>query len=113
MAASPASPVRRILASLHAAVGAEPSGGAPAAYIPELAAVDPDLFGVATATADGDVQEVGDARHAFTIQSISKPLLYGMALEDHGVDGVLAKVGVEPTGEAFNAIRLDEETGTP
>ncbi len=113
MAVPPASSVRRILVSLHESVGAEPSPGAPADYIPELATADPDLFGVATATADGDVHEVGDTCHAFTIQSISKPLLYGMALEDHGVDGVLAKVGVEPTGEAFNAIRLDEETGTP
>lgn len=113
MTVPPASSVRRILMSVHASVGAEPPAGAPASYIPELAVADPALFGVATATADGDVHEVGDTRHAFTIQSISKPLLYGMALEDHGVDGVRAKVGVEPTGEAFNSIRLDEESGTP
>ena len=52
-------------------------------------------------TADGQVYEVGDADHLFTIQSISKPFVYGFALEDHGLDYVLSKVGVEPTGEAF------------
>ena len=50
---------------------------------------------------------------AFTIQSISKPFVYGLALEDHGRDGVLERVGVEPSGEAFNAIVLDEVVEPP
>ncbi len=110
---APVSSVRRLLEDLHASVAAEPVTGAPAGYIPELAVADPALFGVATATADGDVNEVGDTGVPFTIQSISKPLLYGLALEDHGIDGVRRRVGVEPSGDAFNAIRLDEDTHTP
>ncbi len=49
----------------------------------------------------------------FTIQSISKPLVYGLALEDHGTTEVLRKVGVEPTGEAFNSIVMDEINNRP
>jgi glutaminase len=71
------------------------------------------LFGVALASADGEIYEVGDTRHLFTIQSISKPFVYGLALEDHGLDYVLSKVGVEPTGEAFNSIVFDERHNRP
>lgn len=84
-----------------------------AAYIPELAKADPKLFGIALVTADGQAYEVGDANHLFTIQSISKPFVYGLALEDRGLDYVLTKVGVEPTGEAFNSIVLDERRNRP
>jgi glutaminase len=47
------------------------------------------------------------------MQSISKPFVYGLALEDHGLEHVLSKVGVEPTGEAFNSIILDEVSNRP
>ena len=57
--------------------------------------------------------EVGDCLQAFTIQSISKPFVYGLALEDHGRDHVLKKVGVEPTGDAFNSIEFDERSNRP
>jgi glutaminase len=59
------------------------------------------------------VFEVGDCDKPFTIQSISKAFVYGLALEDHGRDYVNSKVSVEPTGEAFNAIVLDEKTNRP
>ena len=71
------------------------------------------MFGIALVTADGFSYEVGDARHPFTIQSISKPFVYGLALEDHGTDYVLSKVGVEPTGEALNSIVFDERYNRP
>ena len=87
--------------------------GAPASYIPELANVDPDRFGICVATIDGHVYEVGDARHRFTIQSISKPFVYGLALDDHGSEVMARKVGVEPSGDAFNAISLRPEDGRP
>jgi len=87
--------------------------GKVATYIPELAKADPRLFGIALVTADGQVYEVGDANDLFTIQSISKPFVYGFALEDHGVDYVFGKVGVEPTGEAFNSIVFDERHNRP
>jgi glutaminase len=82
--------------------------GAVADYIPELARANPDWFGICVVTTDGQVYEVGDYDHRFTIQSISKPFVYGLALEDHGRDAVLERVGVEPTGDAFNSIiKLD------
>ena len=87
--------------------------GAVANYIPELAKVNPDLFSICIATVNGDFYEVGDYNQLFTIQSISKVFVYGLALEDHGRDYVLTKVGVEPTGEAFNAIILDEQSKRP
>jgi glutaminase len=84
-----------------------------ATYIPELANVDPDTFGICVATIDGHVYEVGDSRHPFTIQSISKPFVYGLALDDHGPAAMARKVGVEPSGDAFNAISLHEDDGRP
>ena len=84
-----------------------------ATYIPELARANPDWFGIALVTADGAVYEVGDTAQLFTIQSICKPFVYGLALEDHGRTDVLKKVGVEPTGDAFNSISLEPGTGRP
>jgi len=83
--------------------------GAPAAYIPELSNVDPDLFAIAAVALDGQEQLTGDHDYLFTIQSISKLLVYGLALETHGREAVLERVGVAPTGDLFNAIELDEE----
>jgi len=87
--------------------------GVVANYIPELAKVNPDLFSICVVTVDGQVYEVGDYSQLFTIQSISKVFVHGLALEDHGRDYVLTKVGVEPTGDAFNAIVLDETSKRP
>ena len=84
--------------------------GEPASYIPELADVDPDRFAIAAITTDGEHIGVGDVEQTFTIQSISKLLMYGLALEMHGRDRVLERVGVAPTGDAFNAIELDDAT---
>jgi glutaminase len=106
------SPLIASLQEIHAKYANNFSGKV-ATYIPELAKADPRLFGIALVTADGYSYEVGDASHAFTIQSISKPFVYGLALEDHGADYVLTKVGVEPTGEAFNSIVFDERHNRP
>ena len=89
------------------------TGGTLASYIPELAAVSPDQFSIAFATTDGFVYEVGDAGALFTIQSISKAIIYGLALEDNGAEAVLKKIGVEPSGEAFNSIVFDERNNRP
>jgi len=105
-------PVADYLAELHARV-AEMTGGKPADYIPELGKADPALFGIAIATVDGQVYAVGDTDAAFTIQSVSKPFMYGYALQHHGRAAVLKHVGVEPTGEAFNSIVLDEAMNRP
>ena len=88
--------------------------GKVASYIPELAKMNPDWFGICVVTADGRVFVAGDAEQLFTIQSISKVFVYGLALEDHGREAVLSKVGVEPTGDPFNSIiRLDEYSKRP
>jgi glutaminase len=87
--------------------------GAPADYIPELATGDPRAFGLALAGVAGSVYQAGESAELFTIQSISKPFVYALALADVGFDGVLARVGVEPSGEAFNAISLEPGTGRP
>ncbi len=87
--------------------------GAVASYIPELLKADPAGFGIALTTVDGHVYQAGDSRQPFTIQSISKVVTYGLALEDRGTEAVLAKVDVEPSGEAFNSISLEPETGRP
>ena len=75
-------------------------------YIPELTRADPNHFGVSIATIDGHVYEVGDSAVPFTIQSVSKAFVFAYALELLGVDTVEAAIGVEPSGEAFNSIRL-------
>lgn len=82
-------------------------------YIPELAAVDPDLFGIALCGLNGRVYESGDTDHAFTIQSVSKPFVYSLALDDIGMDAVHQRVGAEPSGEAFNSVKLEPSTGRP
>jgi len=106
------SPTQDYLEQLHQKF-AKVEEGTVATYIPELAKADPRSFGISMVTATGAVYEVGDSRIPFTIQSISKPFVYGMALEDHGSHRVLDKVGVEPTGDAFNSISLAPGTGRP
>jgi glutaminase len=79
--------------------------GAPADYIPELARVEPDKFGVAIVTAGGAVYVAGDVGQAFTIQSVSKPFTAALVMQDYGSANVIAeKIGVEPTGQKFNSI---------
>ncbi|GGD46408.1 glutaminase [Microbacterium faecale] len=91
----------------------EDRSGSLAGYIPELAAADPHCLGAAFAMVDGTVYGAGDVDTAFTIQSISKPFVYALALADRGFEEVLAKVGVEPSGEAFNQISLEPGSGRP
>jgi len=107
-----ASPIQSYLDGLHRRY-ASLADGEVASYIPELSKADPAWFGICVATTDGRLYEVGDTRQPFTIQSISKPFVYGLALEDRGMERVLAKIGVEPTGDAFNSISLASDTGHP
>jgi glutaminase len=107
-----ASPILAFLQRLHAR-HAGLDGGQVASYIPELAKACPAHFAIVLATVDGQVYEVGDARVAFTLQSISKALVYGMALEDQVADRLARAIGVEPSGDAFNSISLEAGTGRP
>jgi glutaminase len=70
-----------------------------AGYIPELTRVDPNGFGLSLSSSDGFVYETGDTAVEFTIQSISKPFTYALALQTTGQRAVDAKIGVEPSGE--------------
>ena len=107
-----ASPLRAFLRDLHAKYQGL-CDGAIADYIPELTKADPNWFGVCLVTADGQRFEFGDADQLFTIQSISKPFVYGMALADCGREATLKKIGVEPSGDAFNSIVLEEGSHRP
>lgn len=94
--------------------GVRPLGdGAPAGYIPELAAADPERLAFAVVGPRGRTYSVGDDHVEFSIQSISKPFVLALALHEHGREAVLARVGAEPSGEPFNAISLEEQTGRP
>lgn len=106
------SPIDAYLERLYERWLADDSG-APADYIAPLAEADPGWFGIAIATTDGHCYEIGESRRPFTIQSISKPFTYGLALADLGFADVDAKVGVEPSGDAFNSISLAPGSGRP
>jgi glutaminase len=112
---SPASvggPVERLLRTIHAKYRSVDEGVV-ADYIPMLAKADPSLFGVALTTLDGHDYAAGDSAAHFTIQSVSKPFVYALALRDRGMDDILSRIGVEPTGDEFNAFSFEEGTGRP
>jgi glutaminase len=106
------SPLQAYLEELHADLR-DLGAGAVASYIPELAKADPRWFAICIATVDGRSFAVGDSEQPFSIQSISKPFMYGLALDQNGRAAMSQRVGVEPTGEAFNAIVLDERSNRP
>ena len=106
------SPIAPYLNALLASATPDPDAKN-ADYIPELSRVDSTLFGIALATVDGKLYSAGDSRTEFTIQSISKPFIYAIALEDRGIDAINEKIGVEPSGEAFNELSLEEGSKRP
>ncbi len=109
---SAASPLRETLRDLHAKF-VSVDDGAVADYIPELAKADPGWFGISVVSVDGQSVDVGDFEQEFTMQSVSKPFVFGLALEDHGREHVLSKIGIQPIGESFNSITLDEKSNRP
>lgn len=78
-------------------------------YIPELADVDDKLFGISVVTVDGQVFQLGDIEQKFCVQSCSKPITYGIALENNGEEIVHNYVGKEPSGRNFNELCLNED----
>src|SRR5207248_623284 len=106
--ASAKPPLLRFLDRCHADFSSE-TGGDVANYIPELGKADPDHFGISLATLDGHVYEVGDTTIPFTIQSMSKPFVFALALDTLGAEHVESAIGVEPSGDPFNSIRLNSE----
>lgn len=79
----------------------------------ELPGSNPDAFAAALTTVEGRTYSAGDDEVEFSIQSISKPFSYAAALADRGAQEVMQKVGVEPSGEAFNELSLEAGTKRP
>jgi len=78
--------------------------GEVATYIPALGKANPDDLGICVADMNGNIYCAGDYKKQFTLQSISKPISLMLAIMDNGEDKVFSKVGMEPTGDAFNSI---------
>jgi glutaminase len=79
-------------------------GGKNAGYIPALAGVDPQLFGICVATVDGQTFSAGDATRLFALESISKVFTAALAMQHVGSRVFRRKVGADPTGAAFNSV---------
>ena len=108
-----AADLETIVGDIVATIGSVDDRGSVASYIPELAKVDPGQFGIAIATADGDMITGGDCAVGFSIQSISKVFALTLALGKVG-DQLWERVGREPSGTAFNSIvQLEHEHGIP
>jgi glutaminase len=86
--------------------------GKNADYIPALAKVDPDLFGIAVVTADGKVYTAGDLKTEVSIQSISKVFTMAQVIHDQGLESVEKQIGVDATGARFNSIIAVEAVRT-
>ena len=78
--------------------------GKNADYIPALAKVDPNLFGIAVVTADGKVYTAGDVKTEVSIQSISKVFTMAQVIQEQGLESIEKRIGVDATGARFNSI---------
>ena len=108
----PTSPFKSYLSSLHKKYLTIEAGVIPD-RIPEFAAAQADWFGIAVMTTGGKIFAVGHSDRLFTLQSISRALVYGMALEDCGREMLRSKVNIKSAGESANAIALDEHSQLP
>ena len=102
--------LQAIVDDIAAEMAQAPDRGKVADYIPDLATVSPDQFGIAIITADGSYYAAGDADVPFSAQSITKVFSLTMALGTVG-DALVRRVGVEPSGSAFNSIVQLETEG--
>ena len=85
------------------------SGGNVADYIPQLANVNPDLFGISVISVNNQVFNIGDTNKRFCIQSCSKTMMYALILKEHGIDKVSQHIGREPSGKSFNSFEFNSE----
>ncbi|MDT0448487.1 glutaminase A [Streptomyces hesseae] len=95
------------LRRIHEEVRADRSGSV-AAYIPQLARVDPEQFAISVCTVDGQRFSIGDADVNFCLQSVSKTVGYCLTLEEHGPDTVHRHMGREPSGQGFNELTFNK-----
>lgn len=105
-------PINDYLAEILESVRTDTSG-APASYIEALAQADPEQLAIAMTTVSGRTYAAGDVDNEFTIQSMSKPFAYAAALWEHGTDEVEKTVDIEPSGDAFNELSLEQGTNRP
>lgn len=109
----PAPSLQKILDEIHFQITANPIEGSVATYIPQLAGVSPDKFGIHLATVGGEEFHAGDNEERFSIQSITKVLLLARAKLEIGSE-LQQRVGVEPSGDPFNSlVQLEYERGVP
>lgn len=103
----------RILQEIYQEIQPYAHQGEPAAYIPDLLKVDPDRYGICLHTLDGHEHALGDSDERFAIQSISKVFALAMGFARLS-DRLWQRIGVEPSGNAFNSIfQLELEHGIP
>ena len=111
--ASPASAqtATEINAALNAALAKykDLKEGANADYIPALAKVDSNIYGIALVTTDGKVYTAGDVASEVSIQSISKVFTMALAMEENGTQAIVDNMGVDATGQVFNSITAVEQ----
>lgn len=103
---------KKTITALYNKYSSDLSGEVSHAF-PALSMVDPDLFAISAIGVNGDTFHIGDHEEVFTIQSISKPFTYALALEQKGLPFVETKVGVEPTGEDFDTIIKIDDLNRP
>jgi glutaminase len=102
-----------VMQSVQHAAHPHIGSGKVANYIPALAQIDPNKFGMAVALGSGDTHCIGDADEPFSMQSVSKIFTLALALQIYG-DDLWQRVGREPSGSAFNSIvQLESEKGIP
>ena len=82
-------------------------------YIPELSKANPNNFGISIVDIKGQCWHIGDTQKDFTIQSVVKPFMYGLALEMLGSKAVLDKIGLQPTHESYDSMVLQAESFKP
>ncbi len=105
--------MQELLTEIAETAASNPDKGNVATYIPELAGIDPNQFGIAVALADGRVFTAGNADVPFSIQSVSKIFALALALGRVG-DQLWYRVGREPSGLSFDSILLlEREDGIP
>ncbi|ARN77030.1 glutaminase [Nonlabens spongiae] len=105
--------VEQLIKEIYDDIKSQENKGAVADYIPELAKVDPERFGVHYTSIEGNEFGIGDYQTKFSIQSIAKVLSLSLAYKYEG-DAMWDRVGVEPSGNPYNSlVQLEDENGIP
>ncbi|MGH7066532.1 MAG: glutaminase [Acetobacteraceae bacterium] len=98
---------RSLVAEAYARLGTVDEGTV-ADYIPALARAAPSLFGICVAGVNGALHSAGDAGHAFSIQSISKPFVFALVAHAIGAEAARERIGVNATALSFNSVMAVE-----